>query len=148
MKIAIAADHAGYHMKESLKKYLHEDYEIIDFGTEANTVADYPQVTIKAALAVSTGECELGVFICGTGIGSSIAANKVKGIRAALCHTTDFARLSKRHNNANVIVLPGRFIADCYAWEIVQTWLQTQFEGGRHQRRVEQIAAYEEGNQI
>ncbi len=143
MKIALASDHAGYSLKEYLKSYLEKKFKVIDFGTSANTKADYPVITITAAQSVAAQECDMGIIICGTGIGSSIAANKVKGIRAALCHSTDFAVLSKKHNNANVLVLPGRFIAGCYAQEIVQVWLETQFEGGRHENRINQIKEYE-----
>lgn len=143
MKIAIASDHAGYELKECIKDWLKENHEVTDFGTLECIRTDYPLVTIKAAEAVAGKECDKGVIICGTGIGSSIAANKVKGIRAALCHSTDFAIMSRKHNDANIIVLPGRFIAAHYAIEIVKIWLETEFAKGRHQKRIDQIMSYE-----
>ncbi len=138
MKIAIASDHAGFELKEALKLAFSK-YEFCDFGTHNTASMDYPDSGKPAALAVSNGECEKGILICGSGIGMSITANKVPGIRAALCFNTDFARLSRLHNNANVLVLPGRFIALPYAMEIVQAWLETAFEGGRHQNRIDKI---------
>ena len=143
MKIAIASDHAGFELKECLLKELKEKYEMVDFGAYNESSVDYPIISFKAAESVSKKECDVGILICGTGIGSSIAANKVDGIRAALCHCTEFAAMSRKHNDANIIVLPGRFVACHYAQEIVKVWLETQFEAGRHQRRVEQINEYE-----
>lgn len=147
MKLAIASDHAGFELKECLKDYLSKEHELVDFGALKCEPTDYPAVSIKAAEAVARNECVLGIIICGTGIGSAIAANKVKGIRAALCHSTDFAKMSRKHNNANIIVLPGRFIAGHYAIDIVNVWLNTRFEGGRHERRVNLITEYETGKQ-
>ncbi len=145
MKIALAADHAGFEMKEFIKNCLQDDHQVIDFGTGNREPADYAPLSIKAAEEVASGNCQKGIIICGTGIGSSIAANKVKGIRAALCHSTDFARLSRLHNNANVLVLPGRFIANHLAVDIVRLWLGTEFTGeDRHIRRIGQIKEYEE----
>ncbi len=143
MRLAIASDHAGFELKETLKKYLQQTHELVDFGTTKCEPTDYPIVSIKAAQSVAQKECDLGVIICGTGIGSCIAANKVKGVRAALCHSTDFALMSRKHNNANIIVLPGRFIAGHYAIEILKKWLETAFEGGRHQKRIDLITEYE-----
>ena len=144
MKIALASDHAGFEMKEYLKKFLAREYEVIDIGTFSCEPVDYAPLSIKAAEEVTSRRCERAVIICGTGIGSSIAANKVKEIRAALCHSTDFARLSRLHNDANVLVLPGRFIANYLAGEIANIWLKTEFTNDdRHIRRIEQIKEYE-----
>ncbi len=145
MKIALGADHAGFAMKEAIKQALVEDgrHEVIDFGTNSEKSIDYPDYGFQAATAVATGECERGILVCGSGIGMSIVANKVKGVRAALCHMKDFAILSRMHNNANVLVLPGRFISHHYANEIVDVWLSTEFEGNRHQNRLNKITDYE-----
>ncbi|MBW6515146.1 MAG: RpiB/LacA/LacB family sugar-phosphate isomerase [Candidatus Cloacimonetes bacterium] len=145
MKIALASDHAGFEMKVFLKKNLVKEHEITDIGTFSCEPVDYAPLSIRAAEEVAAGRCERAVIICGTGIGSSIAANKVKGIRAALCHCKDFALLSREHNNANVLVLPGRFIAHQLAAEIVSLWLATPFSNAeRHIKRIEQIKDYEE----
>ena len=138
MKIAIASDHAGYQLKEALKQAFPQ-HEIQDFGTFSESSMDYPDSGYPAARAVADGTCELGILICGSGIGMSITANKVPGIRAALCGITDVARLSRMHNNANVLVLAGRFTATAYAIEIVKAWLETPFEGGRHENRINKI---------
>jgi len=142
MKIALASDHAGFEFKEAVKKYL-TDYEIIDFGTNSTKSMDYPDTGFKAAEAVSSGICNEGILICGSGIGMSIVANKVKGIRAALCQTQEFARLSRMHNNSNILILSGRFISKYLAKEIIQIWLSTEFAGGRHQIRIDKISQYE-----
>lgn len=145
MKISLGCDHAGFDLKEYLKEVLSKDHEIVDCGTYSSDSVDYPEYSFKAAEKVASGECDLGITICGSGIGSSIAANKVKGIRAALCHSTDFARLSREHNNANILVLPGRFIAPHYALEIVKVWLNTPYSNEeRHNKRIKQIKDYEE----
>jgi len=138
MKLAIASDHAGYQLKEALKQAFPQ-HEIQDFGTFSESSMDYPDSGYPAARAVADGTCELGILICGSGIGMSITANKVPGIRAALCGITDVARLSRMHNNANVLVLAGRFTATAYAIEIVKAWLETPFEGGRHENRINKI---------
>ena len=138
MKLAIASDHAGYCLKEQLKAALPE-HEWMDFGCFSEDSMDYPDTARPAASAVASGDCEKGILICGSGIGMSISGNKVKGIRAALCNTTDVARLSRQHNDANVLVLAARFTAFHYALEIAKVWLATSFEGGRHQKRVEKI---------
>jgi len=143
MKIAIASDHAGFELKEILKKTLSE-YELVDFGTYSEESMDYPDTGFPAAEAVANGECERGILICGSGIGMSITANKVKGIRAALCHCTDFARLSRQHNNANIIVLPGRFIAHHLAEEMIKIFMETPFMSGRHEVRISKMKIYEE----
>jgi len=138
MKLAIASDHAGYQLKEALKQAFPQ-HEIQDFGTFSESSMDYPDSGYPAARAVADGTCEMGILICGSGIGMSITANKVPGIRAALCGITDVARLSRMHNNANVLVLAGRFTATAHAIEIVKAWLETPFEGGRHENRINKI---------
>jgi len=142
MKIAIASDHAGFELKELIKKDMPE-LDIIDLGTFSADSVDYPDFGIALAEAVAKGEADRGIVICGSGIGMSIAANKVKGIRAALCQTKEFAELSRRHNDANVLVLSGRFISHFLAKEMIEVWLNTPFEGGRHKRRIDKIAKYE-----
>jgi len=138
MKIAIASDHAGFCLKEELMKAMPElDWK--DFGAFNKDSVDYPDTGKPAAESVASGECEKGILICGSGIGMSIVANKVKGIRAALCWMPEIAQLSRQHNNANVLVLAGRFTPVAEAMEIVRVWLATEFEGGRHQRRIEKI---------
>ncbi len=138
MKLAIASDHAGYELKEALKKALAE-HSFVDFGTNNESSMDYPDTGFPAAKAVACGDCEMGILICGSGIGMSITANKVQGIRAALCSITDTAKLSRMHNNANILVLAGRFTAEAYAIDIAKAWLETPFEGGRHQNRINKI---------
>ncbi|PKN77945.1 MAG: ribose 5-phosphate isomerase B [Candidatus Cloacimonetes bacterium HGW-Cloacimonetes-1] len=138
MKIAIASDHAGFELKEQIKLVFSElDFE--DFGTDSQKSMDYPDTGRPASEAVASGACAKGILICGSGIGMSITANKVKGIRAALCFNPDFARLSRMHNDSNILVLPGRFIATAYAVDIIKVWLETPFEGGRHQYRIDKI---------
>ncbi|NQT65056.1 MAG: ribose 5-phosphate isomerase B [FCB group bacterium] len=142
MKIAIASDHAGFDLKEKIKKLLF-DHKIVDFGPEDLAPIDYPDTGFKAAKAVSNGNCERGILICGSGIGMSIVANKVPGIRAALCQTKQFAQLSRLHNDSNILILSGRFISEYLAKDIIDVWLETEFEGGRHQRRLDKISDYE-----
>ncbi len=145
MKIVLASDHAGFEMKEFLKEFLKEEHEIHDVGTFSCESVDYAPLSIAAAEEVAAGRYERAVIICGTGIGSSIAANKVKGIRAALCHSPVFARLSREHNNANILVLPGRFLANTAAQELVEIFIRTDFSNEeRHSRRINQIKKYEE----
>ncbi|RLC48918.1 MAG: ribose 5-phosphate isomerase B [Candidatus Cloacimonadota bacterium] len=138
MKIALASDHAGFELKEAVKNFL-TGHDVTDFGTDNSDSMDYPDTGFPAAKAVASGECERGILICGSGIGMSIVANKVTGIRAALCQTVQFAELSRKHNNANVLVLSGRFISRYLAKDIVEAWLTTDFEGGRHQKRLDKI---------
>ncbi|MCF7858566.1 MAG: ribose 5-phosphate isomerase B [Candidatus Cloacimonetes bacterium] len=145
MKIAIASDHAGFEMKEKLKKMIPK-LQFIDFGPEDPDPMDYPDTGFKAATAVAQGECEKGILICGSGIGMSITANKVPGIRAALCQTQQFAELSRLHNDANILVLSGRFISEYLAKDIIKVWLKTDFAGGRHSRRVNKILKFEKEN--
>ena len=140
MKIALGCDHGGYAMKEDIKKQLEGlGHEVKDCGTYSTESCDYPIFGEAAARAVASGECEYGIVVCTTGIGISIAANKVKGIRCAHCADTLEAQLCRQHNNANLIVLPARFITNDQAVEFVEEFLATDFEGGRHQRRIEKI---------
>lgn len=142
MIIAIASDHAGFELKGAIKSHFPE-HEFQDYGTYSVDAMDYPDTAVLAARAVAEGKAERGILICGTGIGMSIVANKIKGIRAAVCMNADLARLSRMHNDANVLCLAGRFIAVHYALVIVNTWLTTSFEGGRHQIRVDKIKEIE-----
>jgi len=142
MKIAIASDHAGFELKEKIKKFLTK-HQVVDFGTENSDSMDYPDTGFEAAEAVANGDCKRGILICGSGLGMSIVANKVAGIRAALCQTKQFAELSRRHNDSNILVLSGRFISEYLAKEIIDVWFNTEFEGGRHQKRLDKISNYE-----
>ncbi|MGL5682450.1 MAG: ribose 5-phosphate isomerase B [Marinifilaceae bacterium] len=140
MKIAMACDHAGYEYKEQLKKYLEEQgYEVKDFGTHSEESMDYPDTAHPMASAVENGECERGIAICGSGNGISMTANKHQGVRCALCWTPEIAWLARLHNDANVVGIPARFIPYAEAQEIVHRFLTTDFEGGRHQARVDKI---------
>lgn len=140
MKIGIASDHGGFELKEYLKEYLKKSgIEVSDFGTNSEEPVDYPIYGERCARAVANGEVERGIVCCGTGIGISIAANKVKGIRCALCTDENMARLSRQHNNANVLALGGRTTSNEEAQKILDAWLITEFEGGRHQRRIDMI---------
>ncbi len=144
MTIALANDHAGVALKEEIKKLLDErglGYK--DFGTNTTDSVDYPEFGAAAGRAVASGECELGIIICGTGIGISIAANKIKGVRAANCTNCFMAEMTRRHNDANILALGARVVGPGLALKIVETFLDTSFEGGRHQRRVDLISALE-----
>ena len=142
--IAIASDHGGYALKEHLKAYLAaKGITCEDFGTDSTESCDYPVFAQQAAQAVAEGKCRLGVVVCTTGIGVSIVANKVKGVRCALCHEPWSAQMTRRHNDANVLVLPARFVSNDEAVVLVDTFLSTEFEGGRHARRVDKIMALE-----
>ena len=142
MKIAVASDHGGFALKELVKKHLEErGAEVLDLGTHSEESVDYPIYGKRCAEAVASGEADLGVVCCGTGIGISIAANKVKGIRCALCTDVHMAEMSRRHNDSNVLSLGGRTTPVDKALEIVGVWLDTEFEGGRHQRRVDMLNA-------
>ena len=144
--LALGCDHGGYQLKEFLKKYLEKKgIEVKDFGTFDGAAVDYPEIALKVAGAITGGECKLGILVCGTGIGMSLAANKVKGIRAALCCDTHAAEMTRRHNNANILCMGGLVISEQTGLDIVDTFLSFEFEGGRHQRRVDQIAAIENG---
>jgi ribose 5-phosphate isomerase B len=146
VRIALGADHAGFALKEHLKAFLAaEGHEVDDHGTDSAEPADYPAFCAAAARSVVTGDCDRAIVLGGSGQGEQIAANKVDGVRAALCHDTYLARLSREHNDANVLAMGARVIAPAYADEIVRVWLATPFEGGRHEPRIAQIAAIERG---
>lgn len=143
--ISIACDHGGYALKEAVKKHLTEKgYEVKDFGTDSLDSCDYPDFGAPAAQAVASGACEKGILICTTGIGMSIVANKVDGVRCALCSDPLSASLTRRHNDTNMLAMGAGIIGQNLALEIVDTWLSTEFEGGRHQRRVDKIMALEQ----
>lgn len=140
MRIAVASDHGGYALKETIKKHLEDrGIEVLDLGTHSEESVDYPIYGKLCGETVASGKADLGVVCCGTGIGISIAANKVKGIRCGLCTSVEMAHLTKQHNNANIIALGGRTTSPELAIAIVDEWLDTEFEGGRHQRRVDML---------
>lgn len=140
MKIGICSDHAGFEYKDRLKAHLEsEGYEISDFGTHSTESMDYPDVAHPLAKAVEDGTVDLGIAMCGTGNGMAITLNKHQKIRAGLAWNTEIGELVKKHNNANVLVMPARFIAFEEAVNITETWLNTAFEGGRHQKRIDKI---------
>ena len=144
MKIALGSDHAGYQLKETIKLWLGENgYGIIDMGTHDESSCDYPDYGKAVGLAVASGEADRGIVVCGTGIGISLAANKVKGIRAALCSEAYSAQMSRLHNDANVLAMGQRVVGPGLALYIVEVWLGTEFEGGRHQARVDKLMAIE-----
>jgi ribose 5-phosphate isomerase B len=146
VKIALGADHAGFPLKEEVKAFLlDEGHEVEDHGTFSVEPTDYPYFCAAAARAVVSGDAERAMLFGGSGQGEQIAANKVDGIRAALCHDLFLARLSREHNDANVLTMGARVVAPAYAKEIVRLWLASPFEGGRHVARIEQIAAIERG---
>jgi len=146
LKIAIGSDHGGFRLKEEVKKMLEEQgYDFRDFGTFSEASVDYPDVALEVARAVQAGSFDRGILICGTGIGIGIAANKLAGIRAALCHDTFSARASREHNNANILTMGERVIGPGLAKDIVNVWLETEFAGGRHARRVDKILEIERG---
>lgn len=139
-KIALACDHAGFQLKEKVKEYLSANgYEFEDFGTYSTESCDYPDFAHPAAAAVEAGACHRGVAICGTGNGIQMTLNKHQGIRAALCWLPEIAELARQHNNANFLVMPGRFVSEEEGMAILKTYLDTPFEGGRHQRRIDKI---------
>ena len=144
MRIAIGADHAGFALKEDLVKHLVDrGHDVDDLGTDSEEPVDYPPICAAVARAVAAGEADRGIVLGGSGQGEQIAANKVRGIRAALCNDLYTARLSREHNDANVLAIGGRIVAPALADEILRVWLATPFEGGRHARRVEQITKLE-----
>lgn len=146
MKIAIGSDHGGIHLKEHIKKYLQEKgIEVVDHGTFSEESCDYPDFAAKVCGDITSGAsgAERGILICGTGIGISIAANKCKGIRAALCADVFSAKMSREHNNANILCMGERTTGPGLAEMITDTWLMTEFAGGRHERRVNKIMALE-----
>ncbi len=145
MKIAIGSDHGGYALKELVKTYLvKKGHDVEDFGAYSTESVDYPDFAVKAATAVSNGQCDKGIVICSTGIGISIAANKVKGVRAALCSDILSARLTREHNDTNVLALGAFVVAEQMAYAIVDTWIETDFSNEeRHQRRIDKITDIE-----
>jgi ribose 5-phosphate isomerase B len=144
LKIAIAADHGGYTLKEEIKKVILDlGHEVEDFGCECLDSVDYPDYALPVAEKVAQGQFDRGILICGTGIGMSIAANKVKGIRCALVHDLFSAKATRQHNDSNVLAMGGRIIGPGVATEIVKIWLTTEFEGGRHENRVKKITDIE-----
>ena len=143
MKIAVASDHGGYFLKEVVAGYLMAiGHEVIDLGTNSEASVDYPEYGHKCAEAVANGDAERGIVVCGTGIGISIAANKVKGIRCGLCTSVEMAKLTRQHNDANMLAMGGRILSNEDAIAIVNAFLETEFEGGRHQRRVDLLNSY------
>ncbi|MDV2684524.1 ribose 5-phosphate isomerase B [Alkalihalophilus lindianensis] len=144
MKVAIGSDHGGVNIKEEIKQQMEEmGIEFDDVGCECDTSVDYPDYAIPVAEKVAKGEVDRGILVCGTGIGMSIAANKVKGIRCALVHDTFSAKATREHNNSNVLAMGERVIGAGLAREIAKIWLETEYEGGRHERRVSKITEYE-----
>ena len=144
--LAIGCDHGGYELKETIKSYLtSNNIEFIDFGCEGQSV-NYPDYADKVCRAIQSGQCYRGILVCGTGIGMSMAANKHKGIRAACCSDTFSARMTRAHNDANVLCLGGRVVGFGLAIDMVELFLKTEFEGGRHQTRVDMLTALENNN--
>ena len=144
-RIALGADHAGFEEKEKIKATLDElGVEYVDMGTNSADSVDYPDYAKKVAEAVSNGEFEQGLLVCGSGTGMAIAANKVKGVRAAVAWSPDIARLARQHNDANILSLPARFMSENDAAGVVKAWIDADFEGGRHEKRVEKITEIEE----
>ena len=141
MKIALGADHGGYELKEKIKQYLamRKEIELIDFGTNSTERVDYPKYGHLVAKSIIDKEVDYGILVCGTGIGISIAANKIKGIRAANCTNTTMERFVRQHFDANILALGARIVGDVLALDIVDEFLAASFEGGRHQKRVDQI---------
>ncbi len=144
MRIALGSDHAGFALKEEVKRYLAELHvPLIDFGTHSDASVDYPDYAARVARAVASGEFDRGILVCRTGIGMSIAANKIRGIRAAAVSDLESARLTRSHNNANILAMGGQTMPFDRAREIVRIFLETPFDGGRHQRRVNEISRLE-----
>jgi ribose 5-phosphate isomerase B len=140
-KIAIASDHAGFYLKELLVPYIVKmKYKVKDFGTSCNEPVDYPDFGHMLAIAVSSGEYDLGISICGTGNGMNMVVNKHPGIRGALCWNEEISRFARAHNDANICAIPGRFVNEAEAFLIVKTFLETEFEGGRHKPRIDKIS--------
>lgn len=140
MKIAFASDHAGFALKKHLEQYVEKKgYETVDYGTHSEDSCDYPDFAHPAALAIENGDCDFGIAMCGTGNGMQMTLNKHQGIRAALCWQPALAALAKEHNNANVLVLPARFISEELAEQTVDAYLEAKFEAGRHQRRIDKM---------
>lgn len=149
MRIALGADHGGFELKNEIRTHLEsQGIEVIDLGTNSKDSVDYPRFGFLVGDAVSTGKADLGIVVCGTGLGISIAANKVPGIRAVVCTETYSARMAREHNNANILALGGRVIGIGLALDIVDIFLKTPFAGGRHARRIDLIISIEKGESI
>lgn len=147
MRIAVGSDHRGYQIKGKLVTLLRADgHEVTDFGTQSDQAVDYPDYAVSVAKSVASGKAERGILICGTGFGMAIAANKFKGVRAATCADEVMAEMCRRHNDVNVLCLPGDLIGDRPVGDLVRVWLATEFEGGRHSRRIDKINHIEEEN--
>lgn len=145
MKISLASDHGGYLLKDRIIRYLTElGHETVDFGCNAPDSVDYSDFAFPAALAVAEGKVDRGIVVCTTGIGVSICANKVRGVRCALCTSEFQAEMTRRHNDTNVLALGAKIVSEEQALEIVHIWIDTAFEGGRHARRIEKITAFED----
>ena len=145
MEIVLGSDHGGYELKADLRAYLSErNITVCDMGVANETPADYPEIARAVAEKISRKEFTRGILVCGSGIGMSIVANRFPGVRAALCHDLSSARLSREHNDANLLVLGGRFLGKELAREITQVWLESAFQGGRHQRRLDQIESLDQ----
>lgn len=140
MKLALGCDHAAYELKEAIKEKLtNEGHEVLDMGCDSTESVDYPKYGHAVGRAVASGEAERGIAVCGSGIGISIACNKVPGIRAALCTSVEMAEMCRRHNNANVVCMGARMISQELAFDIIDKWMTTEFEGGKHLRRINEI---------
>jgi len=146
MKIAVGSDHRGFEAKQQIKAIITQlGHECIDVGTTDSNPVDYPDQAYLAATAVSKKQTDMAILACGTGLGMSITANKIKGVRAALCHDELSAQISRHHNDANVLCVSGELLGEILLRKIVEVWLSTEFSGGRHQRRINKITAIEEG---
>ncbi len=144
MKIALGSDHGGINLKSAIKSHLEKKgYEVKDFGTYTKESCDYPDISRSVGNEVAKGNYPFGILICGTGIGIGIAANKINGVRAALCHDTFSAHATREHNNANILTMGERVIGESLALDIVDIFLETEFEGGRHQKRIDKITSLE-----
>lgn len=149
MKVAIGSDHRGYQAKENIKRQLKEmGHEPVDFGTHSSESTDYPDHALPVCAAVASGQTERGVLLCGSGIGMCMTANKVRGIRAALCHDELTAEMSRRHNNANILCLASDLLGEELMRRMVEVWINTDFEGGRHERRIMKIMEIEQSGNI
>jgi ribose 5-phosphate isomerase B len=146
MKVAIGSDHRGYLLKEQVKSvFSPHNIEFIDYGAKSRESCDYPDFAFPVAEAVGRGEADKGILICSSGNGMAIAANKVKGVRAAIAVSLEMAKLSRRHNDANVLSVPADYLDHELVPKIIKVWLETKFEGGRHQRRIDKVQEYEKG---
>lgn len=149
MRVALGADHGGYELKEAIRRHLEtQGIEVFDFGTHSNDSVDYPKYGFAVGSAIIKEEADLGIVVCGTGLGISIAANKIPGIRAAVCSETFSARMAREHNDANILALGARVIGAGLALDIVDTFLKTAFSGGRHALRVSLISDIERGDKL